>query len=177
MARLFKYVLLFVGAGMIYSYGMGVLSLAVRMPLSLVTSCFQSTSHQGMSMVRAAMSNATQDYRQLAMYVDEWLMSQDETVVASFQEYMNARAGFRPLLEGVLDWLLVLYKFLAPFFVLSLITRGQAHDTSRANEDSKALVLHSGEVLKTQKVDTVDTIMEVMTPDQAHDTKKTRFSS
>jgi hypothetical protein len=176
MARLFKYVLLVMGAGIVYSYGSGVLSLAVRMPLSLVASCFQSTSHQAMSIARAAMNNATQDYRQLAMYVDEWLTSQDETVVASFQENMNARAGFRPGLEGLLDWLLVLYKFLAPFFLLSLMTR-QVRDSSRKHGDiPEALELHSREALETQKVDK-GVEMEVMTPDQAHDTKMTWAST
>lgn len=74
--------------------------------------------------VRARILDATADHRQLVSHIEQWLRTQNEETMAHFLEYMHGKRKSRFIhrVEWVVDWLLVLYKIVAPFAILSLFS-------------------------------------------------------
>ncbi|GAB4816340.1 hypothetical protein N2152v2_003386 [Parachlorella kessleri] len=81
--------------------------------------------------LREAITNVTTDFNELAHLIGDFMRTQPEQTQSQFVQFMADRATRSyPQLEGLLDWLLSLYKFAFPFLIISMVAKLSGGDDS-----------------------------------------------
>ena len=88
---------------------------------------YDSTSNtvdEHQQRVTSTLLAVSTEHRQLIGQVDQWLRTQDEEIVDDFIQFMDGKRKSRVVtwVEWGVDWLLGLYKVVAPLMILSLLS-------------------------------------------------------